>query len=144
MMAWRLPDDYLMTAWQLPNACLTTDWRLPDNFLMTARQLPDDCQTTALWLSDNCLMTAWRLPHDSLMTADDWWKPKKCQTCTRQLTYNQICLQLPDDLITAWQSNCGTYILYWFSWFLRTKIDQILTLCSLANWLAGTWLNCAI
>ena len=41
-----------MTAWQLPNDCLTTSWRLIYDCLMTTRRLPDNCLTTAWWLPD--------------------------------------------------------------------------------------------
>ena len=138
-MAGRLPDDCLTTAWWLPDDCLMTAWQLPDDCLTTDWQLPVDCLMTVSWLPNDCPMTARWLPHDSLMTEDDWWKPHKYHGM-----YLTTACWSPDDLITAWQSNYSTYIIYWFSWFSRKKNDQILTLSSLADWLAGTWLNCTI
>ena len=70
-----------MTAWQLPDACLTTAWRLPDDYLTTAWWLPDDCLTTAWRLQYDCLKTARRLP-DSCLTALIW--PPKLNTARKQ------------------------------------------------------------
>ena len=80
MFVWQplLPEDWVITTWQLPDNCLATAWQLPNNFLTTAWQLPDNCMTTAWQLRDNCLTTAWKLPDNCLTTAgqlpDNFWK----------------------------------------------------------------------
>ena len=60
----QLADDYLKmaTGWSLSYTCLTTAWKLPNDYLMTAR----DCLMTAWWLPDDCLMTARQLPDKCL------------------------------------------------------------------------------
>ena len=83
-----LPNDCLMTAWQLSDDCPMTARRLPDDCPMTARRLhndcpmttqrlPDDCPMTALRLHNDCPMTAQRLPDDCPMNA--WRLPGDCR-----------------------------------------------------------------
>ena len=59
----------LMTAWQLPDNCLTTSCQVSDNCLRIAWQLPDKCQMVAWQQSDDCLRTAWQLPNNCWITA---------------------------------------------------------------------------
>ena len=71
MSVWQplLPEDWVITTWQLPDNCLTTSQQFPDNCLTIAWQLHDNCVTTAWQLLDNCLKTAWQLPDNCRTTA---------------------------------------------------------------------------
>jgi hypothetical protein len=74
----QLADDYLKmaTGWSLSYTCLTTAWKLPNDYLMTAR----DCLMTAWWLPDDCKTTAWQMPDKCLINAKlpviPHWRPK--------------------------------------------------------------------
>jgi hypothetical protein len=66
-MAWRLPDNCLMTACQLTDDCL-----------MTARRLPDNCltnMTVTTVLSDNHCMKRQPLYDDHCVVTTTVWRP---------------------------------------------------------------------
>ena len=108
-------DAYQMSAWRLPDDCLTTSWLLHDNCLKTAWRLPVNCLTTASQLPDNYLMTAWHLLNEYLMTArwlpwltTGWWLPLllpvDCLTSAWLLlmTARQLHDELDICLTTIW------------------------------------------
>ena len=108
MTAWRLPDDCMTTAWRLLSNCLATTWRLLDESLTTTRRLHK------LWLPNDWLTTAWRLPDDCLTTA---WR-------------------LP-DVTTAWQL-LDAYLITAWQYYSNRKLGQFQLFYSLL-WISIFW-----
>ena len=54
-----LPTNYMITAWQLHEHCLTTAWLLPEDSLKTAQWEPNICQMTDGRQHKDNLMIAW-------------------------------------------------------------------------------------
>ena len=87
----------LMTAWQLPDNCLTTARQLSDKFLPIVCQLPDNCLTAAWQLPDKCQMVAWQQSDDCLRPA--WQLLNNCWIIGPSIPQSQF-----KKLVSMWDT----------------------------------------
>ena len=150
MFVWQplLPEDWVITTWQLPDNCLTTSQQFPDNCLTIAWQLHDNCVTIAWQLHDNCLKTAWQLPDNCLTTFGSYLPPQIFpesvigQSSLRQLQNSPTCslsqthfphLHFPFPLHSIPSLIGFFYETSWLSWLklwvLKANVSQ-----EILNW----------
>ena len=126
MYVWQFDNckKQLMTAWQLPDNCLTTFWQLTDNclklaynWLTTFWRLPDNC----LKLADNCLTSGWQLPYNCQQRTDNflktaWWLADNYLTTARQL-------QMFDNWLTT--IGCPKVARYYYQWKAQEWVTTV-------------------